>query len=74
MSRDTDLTLPGVVPPALLASYEALSPERQAAVKAHLLGGTSSEWMANWLSRASKPVGATTIKRYRRWLEGSVTK
>ena len=64
-----DVTLPGTVPPALQAAYDALSPQRRAGVRAHLLGGTSSEWLADWMTRAGAPVGSRTIRRYRAWLE-----
>lgn len=32
----------------------------------HLQGGTSANWLSDWLSRAGHPVGATTIKDYRK--------
>lgn len=43
----------------------------------HLSGGTSAEWLADTLTEAGYPIGATTIKSYRRKLravanEGSV--
>lgn len=33
---------------------------------AHLRGGTSATWLADWLTRAGFPVGATSIKDYRK--------
>jgi hypothetical protein len=32
----------------------------------HLLGGTSADWLAETLTEHGAPVGATTIKAYRR--------
>lgn len=32
----------------------------------HLRGGTSANYLADWLKRAGCPVGATTIKDYRK--------
>lgn len=32
----------------------------------HLNGGTSAEWLASVLTDAGYPIGATTIKQYRR--------
>jgi hypothetical protein len=32
----------------------------------HLLGGTSADWLAEALTEHGAPVGATTIKAYRR--------
>lgn len=33
---------------------------------AHLRGGTSAAWLADWLTRAGHPVGATAVKDYRK--------
>jgi hypothetical protein len=68
----TDLTLPGVPPPTLAALYGALSPVSQGALKAHLLGGTSADWIAQVLRNEGCAVSATTIRSYRRSLEGGV--
>lgn len=58
--------LPGRPGPKLRAAWEAMSQERREAFLPHLLGGTSANWLSNWLTRAGTPVGATTIKDYRR--------
>lgn len=33
---------------------------------AHVRGGTSAAWLADWLTRAGHPVGATTVKEFRK--------
>ena len=40
--------------------------ERRAAFLNHLNGGTSADFLSDWLKRAGTPVSATTIKSYRR--------
>jgi hypothetical protein len=68
-------TLPGDPPPALESAYFGLSEMYAKAIYPHILGGTSSEVLASWFSRAGHPVGARTIRRYRATLtdsEGSV--
>lgn len=66
--------LPGSVPARLLGAYRGLPRDYQEAVRKHLLGGTSADWLSDWFGRYGLPVGATTIKKYRRHLrsEGSV--
>lgn len=71
VEHSDSLALPGVPPPALRDAYEAFTPHTKAALRVHLLGGTSSAILANWLSRA-RPVSARTIRRYRSSLEGGV--
>ena len=56
----------GKVPPVLQKALAQHSPERQQAFADHLLGGTSANYLADWLSRAGTPVGKTTIKDYRK--------
>lgn len=60
--------LPGTPPPVLVTALGKHDAERRNAVVAHLLGNTSADYLSDWLSRAGTPVGATTIKRYRREL------
>lgn len=67
-----DLTLPGHPPRVLALAYNDLSDEARRALRPHLLGGTSSEYLADWLRRAGKPVGSRTIRRYRASIERSV--
>ena len=60
--------MPGALPPVLESALAEQSTERREALVAHLLGGTSADWLSDWMARAGSPVGATTIKRYRRSL------
>lgn len=60
--------LPGSLPPVLADALGKHDAERRQAFTNHLLGGTSAEYLSNWLTRAGTPVGATTIKTYRRSL------
>jgi hypothetical protein len=47
-------------------ALEAVGPDARDAFLTHLRGGTSATWLADWLKRAGHPVGATTIKDYRK--------
>ena len=47
------------------AALSALGPEVTDAFMAHLRGGTSAVWLADWLTRAGHPVGQTAVKNYR---------
>ena len=58
--------MPGEVPPVLVEALHKHDAERRAAFINHLLGGTSADYLSGWLKRAGTPVGATTIKSYRR--------
>lgn len=58
--------LPTPMPPVLSEALGKQSPERREAFAEHFLGGTPAEYLSDWLRRAGTPVGATTIKRYRR--------
>lgn len=62
----TATTLPGKVPPVLVEALAKQSVERRQAFADHLLGGTSANYLADWLKRAGTPVGKTTLKDYRR--------
>ena len=68
MSGQLVRPLPGTPGPTLQAAYEALSNARQNAVHPHLIGSTSAEYLAGWFRRAEAPIGATSIKSYRRSL------
>lgn len=70
MTASTDLALPGTPPPSLSRFYGELSPASQAALRAHLLGGTSADWLATTLRDEGFPISATTIRTYRRSLKG----
>lgn len=62
----------------ILTDLEASFGEALEPLLDHLQGGTSAEWLAETLTEAGAPIGATTIKAYRRKLraaaqtEGSV--
>lgn len=73
VTGDEAQTLPGVPPPSLKAVWGLLSPFSRTALRAHLLGGTSADWLADTLCSEGLQVSATTIRKYRRSLEGSVT-
>lgn len=53
-------------PPSLSKALAALSAQRRDAFLTHLDGGTGADYLSDWLKRAGQPVGATTIKLYRR--------
>ena len=54
------------LPPALNDALAGLGGVRREAFLSHLHGGTSADYLADWLKRAGVPVSATTIKVYRR--------
>lgn len=58
--------IPGPVPEALARALDEMGVEGRDAFVPHLLGGTSADYLADWLERAGLPCRATTIKRYRR--------
>lgn len=58
--------LPGEPPARLQAVYEALAPSAMESLRVHLMGGTSADTLADVLTRHGYPIGATTIKTYRR--------
>jgi len=65
---DVLLALPGTPGPALSALWRLLSGPEKAALLPHLLGGTSSEWLAATLHAAGYQLSSTSIKKYRREL------
>lgn len=71
MGMSEELTLPGIPGPALSSVWNQLTAEERAALHAHLLGGTSAEWLSSTLSRFGFPVSATTIRTYRRSIRES---
>ena len=57
----------------LEAIYGSLEAGERAALLAHLLGGTSAEWLAQTLTECGHPIGRSSIKRTRQKLkEGGV--
>ena len=61
----TSTDLPVGTPPKLRQAVMSLEPARREAFIEHLLGGTSADYLADWMKRAGHPVGATTIKTFR---------
>jgi len=60
------VTLP-VKPTGRLAEIlKAVNPNARKALEKHLLGGTSAEWLSTVLTGEGYPIGASTIKAYRR--------
>lgn len=53
------------------AALHGVGGEAANALLAHLEGGTSANYLADWLTRAGHPVSATTVKAYRRRLNAS---
>lgn len=58
----TDLQL---LPPVLAKALSA-HPEAHDRFLEHVEGGTSADYLSDWLTRAGTPVSATTIKQFRR--------
>lgn len=52
----------------LEAALVQLPKEGYDAFMDHLKGGTSADYLSNWLARYGYPVSATTLKTYRRKL------
>ena len=65
---NTDTELPGTPGRRLRAAYDAMTEVTRAAFRPHLLGDTSAEYLAGWLTRHGTPVSASTIRTYRRSL------
>jgi hypothetical protein len=60
--------LPGTPPAPVQQAYMAMTPGSAAAFRAHLLGGTSADWIADTMTRGGFPMGATRIRVWRRQL------
>lgn len=56
----------GEAPPVLREALESLPEQGRSAFLEHLRGGTSANYLSDWLKRWGKPVSATTLKTYRR--------
>lgn len=59
------IAIPDYAPPSLANAYYSLGVERAEAFYEHLIGGTSADYLSDWLERAGNPVSATTIKLFR---------
>lgn len=57
---------------ALDKAISQMDAAKRAAFLEHLDGGTSADYLADWLKRNGTPVSATTIKVLRRTREGRV--
>lgn len=51
------------------AALVEVGEEARNAFLAHLKGGTSATWLSEWMTKAGHPMGATTIKDFRRRLK-----
>ncbi len=60
--------LPGIPGPKIRDAWDRMDERRRAAFRPRLLGSTSAEYLADWLTRAGTPVSASTIRTYRRSL------
>lgn len=49
--------------------FEEISEPARDAIAAHLLGGTSANWLARTLRDHGHPIGATALKDYRATLK-----
>lgn len=65
------MNLPGTAGPKLAAAVDTMDDRTRDAFRSHLLGDTSAEYLAGWLTRAGTPVSASTIRTYRRSLRQS---
>lgn len=54
------------MPPVLSKALSKVGPEASEAFIEHLRGGTSANYLSDWLRRAGHPVSATTLKDYRK--------
>lgn len=61
-------SLPGSPSPTLRRVWSEVPGPARGSLKDHLLNGTSADWLARSLTEAGYPIGATTIKTYRRSL------
>lgn len=66
------MTLPGSPGPKLQQAIEKMPAACVAPFTNHLLGGTSADWLSDWLDSAGTPVSASSIRTYRRALQKGV--
>lgn len=72
-TNDESLTLPGTPGPSITALWEALTASERHALKPHLIGSTSAEWVADVLRSSDLVISATSIRTYRRSLRQNGT-
>ena len=60
--------LPGSPGPSLEEIWGALSEDERAALRPHLLGETSADWLANVLREHGHNISASSLRTYRRAL------
>lgn len=65
------MNLPGTAGPKLTAAVDTMDDRTREVFLTHLLGDTSAEYLAGWLTRNGTPVSASTIRTYRRCLRPS---
>ncbi|MCX2949965.1 hypothetical protein [Lentzea sp. NEAU-D7] len=58
--------LPGTPGPTLAALWDGLTSDQRAALRPHLLGTTSADWLTTVLREHGLTVSASTIRNYRR--------
>jgi len=56
------------MPPVIAKALAHIGNEAAEVFMQHLRGGTSANYLSDWLGRAGSPVSATTLKEYRRSL------
>lgn len=56
------------MPPVLTAALSQVGPKATEVFMEHLRGGTSADYLSEWLTRAGHPVSATTLKEARKRL------
>jgi hypothetical protein len=64
----TEPTLPGSPGPVLQTIFDKCDPVERTALRNHLVGFTSAEWLAECLRTEGHKVSASTIRTYRRSL------
>jgi hypothetical protein len=60
--------LPGIPGRKIRDAWNGMDEPKRVAFRPHLLGSTSAEYLADWLTRNGTPVSASTIRTYRRRL------
>jgi hypothetical protein len=58
--------LPDYAPPSVVALWDELTPEQREALLPRILGRSPVDRLVEALRKAPRPIGATTIKNFRR--------